>query len=161
MLKTLLIALTVMFSAPAALAADDYAGSARCLVCHNNMPAAVSVHDQALTGSAIDLLPKGNEAYRCEACHGPSKSHAQRQSGGPWRLPPAVFRNGHDVTVGNALCLVCHTEGMQGLDAHARSFHAVAERNELSCNRCHGGVAHGLPDWVAELRKMQEEERAP
>lgn len=157
MLKTLLIALTVMLSAPAALTADDYAGSARCVDCHNNMPAAASVHDQALSGSAIDLLPEGNEAYHCEACHGPSKSHAQRQSGGAWRLPPAAFNSGHDVTVGNALCSVCHAEGMADLDAHARSFHATAEKNVLGCNRCHGGVAHGLPDWVVEMSQAQKE----
>ncbi len=157
MQKYLLIVLVSIVGTSAALEANDYAGSSACVVCHNNMPAAASVHDEAFAGSAKGLLPKGNEAYHCEACHGPSKAHAQRQSGGPWRLPPAVFSNGHDATVGNAMCSGCHAVAMEGLDAHARSFHATAERNELGCNRCHGGVAHGLPDWVVELSLWQKE----
>lgn len=157
MLRTLLITMLVMLNASAAPGADDYAGSASCLICHNNMPAAASIHDDALTGGAKHLLPERNEAFLCEACHGPSQGHAQRQSGGPWRLPPAVFRSGHDVTAGNAMCSFCHAETMEGLGAHARSFHAAAERNELGCNRCHGGVAHGLPGWVVELSQKQKD----
>ncbi len=160
MLRVLTIVLLVIVNAPAAVYAGDYAGSASCLVCHNNMPAEASVHDSALSGSAKHLLPEGDDAFRCEACHGPSKAHAQRQSGGPWQLPPAVFSNGHDPTVGNALCSGCHAVAMEGLDAHAQSFHAAAERNELGCNRCHGGVAHGLPDWVVELSQWQKENEA-
>ena len=157
----LLLALAVMLDALAVLAADDYAGAESCLDCHNNMPAAASIHDEAFAGIGKHLLPEGREDYRCEACHGPSGTHARRQSGGPWRLPPAVFHDQHEVTAGNAMCSGCHSESMEGLGPHAQSFHATARRNELSCSRCHGGVAHGLPDWVVELRERQMEERAP
>ena len=150
----------ILITNAAAWATGDFAGSASCLVCHNNMPAIASVHDEAFAASGKHLLPEGREVYRCEACHGPSIAHAQRQSGGPWQLPPVSF-GGQDVSDGNAMCSACHADTMDGLGPHARSFHATAERNGLACIRCHGGVAHGLPDWVSDLRKMQEEERAP
>ncbi len=152
---TKLIALVVLLQA-AALGADDYAGSERCLECHNNLPEGPSVHDTAFSGDGADWLPKGDSALLCEACHGPSEAHARRP-----RNPPAVSFSEADVSIGNAECTGCHARAMDRLDDHAKAFHATAERNELSCNRCHGGVAHGLPAHIVELRQQQAMEESP
>ena len=155
----LLMAMILALSIATVHAADNLVGAERCLECHNNMPRSSSVHDKALTGSARHLLPGGDQEYRCEACHGPSGAHAQRQSGGDWQLPPATFRGRNEVAIGNNVCSGCHAETMKDLGAHAKSFHAAAERNELGCDRCHGGVAHGLPDLIIELSQKQEENK--
>ena len=146
-----------------AVAAEEYspaefAGVERCLECHSLVSEHESPH---LSGSHSD----GNremqtlgaaEAFRCEACHGPSATHAERQHGAPWILPPVSF-SGPDKEPAKAACLECHASEMKELDASAQEFHATARRNELTCSRCHGGVAHGLPDWVVELSQSLEE----
>ncbi len=161
MTKHLFVGLLLLAGSVTVQAADEFAGTEQCRVCHNNMSGMVGRHDEVFTGEGKHLLPGGNEEYRCEACHGPSGSHARRQSGGPWQLPPAVFSSEQGVAIGNAMCSECHAEAMKNLDSHARTFHATAQRNELSCNRCHRGVAHGLPQWVVDLRERQKEEQAP
>lgn len=149
--KFALIAFLVALNSSRVEASDEFGGAKKCFVCHNNMPTAASVHDEKMAG---------NENH-CETCHGPSKAHAQRQSGGPWKLPPVRFGGQVEVTSKNAMCLDCHFDAMKSLGPPAQSFHAAAERNGLGCNRCHGGVAHGLPAWVVELSQMQKENENP
>ncbi len=156
-----LLALVTLAAWTAAAAADEFAGADRCLVCHNNLPAVTTVHDEAFAGEGRALLPGGDPANRCEACHGPSAAHARPQPGLAWPAPAVVFGGAGDTSPANTPCSTCHAKAMETLDAHARSFHAIAERKELGCNRCHGGVAHGLPAWVIELREQQREGDTP
>ena len=149
--KAALMTLMVVLIPVGADAMDEYVGAEKCFVCHNNMPNGASVHDEKLAGSDS----------HCETCHGPSKAHAQRQSGGPWQLPPVRFGGQDEVMSKNAMCLDCHLDAMQNLGPHAQAFHAAGERNGLGCNRCHGGVAHGLPEWVVNFSQKQKENENP
>ncbi len=232
---TLLLLLLVI--APGALtaqewASEDFVGAPRCLDCHNALETGHSAHERA--------LGRGDTAlFRCEACHGPGKDHAQRQASGDWTPPPVSFNRDESAFLGNTQCLACHDDSldhawensahdlgalscdachgvheaqdpasapdaslavcgrchddllvgeavqghhpfleqdvgcdgchnphgdlfsMQCGDCHeftpetlasqgqrVRQFHVTAMGKELDCARCHGGVAHGVPDWV-------------
>ena len=57
-------------------------------------------------------------------------------------------------------CLSCHllnVETLAGQPPKARGFHHTTIKNNLSCLRCHRGVAHGVPGWVEEISKKQQQ----
>ena len=77
-----------------------------------------------------------NDQVSCSSCHDP---HA-----------------GLDVT----LCTNCHQQDAETFarqSRKARGFHKTTIKNNLSCLRCHRGVAHGVPDWVADINKEQRQ----
>jgi nitrate/TMAO reductase-like tetraheme cytochrome c subunit len=100
--------------------------SSVCFDCHEDINKSEQV-DQALHIIESDKVS-------CSSCHDP---HA-----GPETL----------------LCLDCHLQDAETLASQsrkARDFHKTAIKNNLSCLRCHSGVAHGVPDWVAAIREQQ------
>ena len=57
-------------------------------------------------------------------------------------------------------CLNCHQQNAETFalqSSKARGFHQTTIRNNLSCLRCHRGVAHGVPGWVEAIRKGQHQ----
>jgi nitrate/TMAO reductase-like tetraheme cytochrome c subunit len=136
------------------LALGQESGIADCLVCHNLMQGEVSVHQQAFS----DPQKKLTQENSCETCHGPSATHAARQHGKPWLKPAIAYTGETDAMEANQPCLDCHADAMLTLEQEAQAFHKTADDNKLYCMRCHGGVAHGLPEWVPALRRTQLEE---
>ena len=102
--------------------------SSVCYDCHEDKNNAEQA-DQAL--HIIE-----NDQVSCSSCHDP---HAG---------PDAV------------LCIDCHqldAETIARQSRKARGFHKTTIKNNLSCLRCHRGVAHGVPDWVADIKKEQQQ----
>ena len=137
--------------------AGEVTTAQQCMVCHNLMDDNGAVHQLAFDGSRREL----EQEHRCEACHGASAAHAARQLGGPWVMPLFNFEPGAPVNESNQACLDCHEKEMPGLEEKALIFHQAGKANDLSCMRCHGGVAHGLPDWVVEMREAQRKDAEP
>jgi predicted CXXCH cytochrome family protein len=57
-------------------------------------------------------------------------------------------------------CLSCHLQNAETLEqqsSKAQEFHWTTIENNLSCLRCHSGVAHGVPGWVEEIRIRQQQ----
>ena len=57
-------------------------------------------------------------------------------------------------------CLSCHQQNAETIalqTSKARGFHQTTIKNNLSCLRCHRGVAHGVPGWVIDIRKEQQQ----
>ena len=99
-----------------------------CYDCHQDM--------QRGEQADVTLHMIENDQVSCSACHDP---HA-----------------GSDVM----LCLNCHqqdTETFARQSPKARVFHTTTIKNNLSCLRCHSGVAHGVPDWVADIKEQQQQ----
>ena len=74
----------------------------------------------------------------CTSCHDP---HAKR---------------------GTMLCANCHEQDaatFAAQSAKAQEFHATMQANNLSCVKCHRGVAHGVPKWVEEMSKQQQQQQ--
>lgn len=99
-----------------------------CYDCHEDKNNAVQA-DQAL-----HII--GNDRVSCSSCHDP---HAELDT---------------------MLCINCHqqdTETFARQSPKARVFHTTTIKNNLSCLRCHNGVAHGVPGWVADIKEQQQQ----
>lgn len=145
-----------------------------CLVCHDDAPR-----------SPWPDSPHNIKGTACVDCHGvhaeldPVMSLATRSSvcfdchediNQPEQVEQAlhIIENDevscsscHDPHAGpeTVLCTNCHLQGDESIASQslkAQDFHKTTIKNNLSCLRCHRGVAHGVPDWVAELRKQQQ-----
>ena len=60
------------------------------------------------------------------------------------------------------LCIDCHHQDKETLakqSSKAQSFHATMIEKNLSCLKCHSGVAHGVPSWVEEINQQQKSDR--
>jgi len=146
-----------------------------CLVCHNDQSRAHWM------GSPHDV-----EGTACVDCHAVHAEHDQvlsfeTQSGVCYECHEDKQRAEQvDVTLhiienDQVSCSACHDphadlEAMHCLNCHqqnaeifalqsskARGFHQTTIKNNLSCGRCHRGVAHGVPDWVEAIRKEQQQ----
>ena len=75
-----------------------------------------------------------NDQVSCSACHDP---HA---------------------ALDEMNCLNCHQQNAETFalqSSKARGFHQTTIKNNLSCLRCHSGVAHGVPGWVEDIKREQ------
>jgi len=99
-----------------------------CYVCHDDKRRA----EQA----DVTLHMIENDQVSCSSCHNP---HA-----------------GLDAMH----CVSCHQQNAETFarqSLKARGFHQTTIKNNLSCLRCHRGVAHDVPGWVADIRKEQQQ----
>lgn len=97
-----------------------------CIDCHNDKKATQHI-------KGLHIIETGKVA--CTDCHNP---HAKLD--------------------GN-LCVTCHKQDADTLGKQsqkAQGFHETMNKNELSCLKCHSGVAHGVPSWVEDIKKQQQ-----
>jgi len=235
-----------------ALASKYSPGAKQCLDCHTELKGNQTAHYISMAKIDSDnsaAFPMADGKHYCEACHGPSAAHSEKQADGS-RVPTLMgFIQDTPAQETNTVCLACHDdqptahwmgsphniEGTACVDCHevhadfdqvlsvktqsgvcydchedkkivgqaeatlhiiendemscsgchdshagldvmqclnchqqdtetlalqtpkARDFHKTTIKNNLSCLRCHGGVAHGVPDWIAEIRKQQQQ----
>ena len=127
--RSILAGLTAcLFAFAAALSAQESAGPAACLECHDygeDSP----VH-KVLAG-AHGLDADSTQGRGCLACHGESAAHMRA----PRRKSPDVsFGPRWSATAGDqdSACLACHEDGI------ARNWqHALHMHNNLTCITCH------------------------
>ena len=146
-----------------------------CLVCHDDQSRAHWM------GSPHDV-----EGTACVDCHAVHAEHDQvlsfeTQSGVCYdchadkQRAEQADENLHIIENDQVSCSACHDphadlEAMHCLNCHqqnvetfalqtskARGFHQTTIKNNLSCVRCHRGVAHGVPGWVEAIRKEQHQ----
>jgi DmsE family decaheme c-type cytochrome len=118
--------------APETSAAPQYAGSAICAGCHEDMQAALAttMHGRVLTGEEA----KGR-GHLCEGCHGPGALHAgdpaEAKASAPLR---EAAREGRG-------CLACHEKRLSPVKWRASDH----RRGKVTCFGCHGeqGKPHG------------------
>ncbi len=98
-----------------------------CIDCHDDKRP-----QQHITG--LHLIEVGR--VTCVDCHSP---HAKTQI---------------------ASCTHCHKQDEKTFaqeSPKAQRFHRKAVKNNLLCIECHSGVSHGVPSWVDDLQKQQQE----
>ena len=103
---------------------DDVKATSACLNCHKDK--SMSQHVKGL-----HVIESGKVG--CIDCHNP---HAKLDT---------------------SLCVSCHRQDQRTLARQsdkAQSFHTTAAENNLSCLKCHNGVAHGVPAWVEDMKQQ-------
>ncbi len=105
----------------------DHTQTARiCTNCHKDIRAVQHI-------KGLHIIETGRVA--CTDCHNP---HAKLDT---------------------KLCVNCHKQDAETLarqSLKAQSFHDTMVKNNLSCLKCHRGVAHGVPSWVDDIQKQQQ-----
>jgi len=145
-----------------------------CLACHDDQPmthwmgsphniegtACVDCHD--VHADFDQVLSVKTQSGVCYDCHEDKKRAVQADS------TLHIIENDesscsgcHDshADLDVMQCLNCHeqnTETLATQSSKARGFHRTTIKNNLSCVRCHGGVAHGVPEWVETIREEQQ-----
>jgi DmsE family decaheme c-type cytochrome len=138
---------------PAAQPEGDYVGSEVCVTCHADQEKSF-VH--TIMGNAMAHARTPLEKLRCEACHGPGKTHVE--AGGGKDTIPVRFTKDSTTPVEerNAACLSCHTKGNQMF--WTGSPH---ESRAMACVDCHQ-VHYGSPaEKYAELASVDSRYGAP
>jgi predicted CXXCH cytochrome family protein len=147
-----------------------------CLKCHADDKAKNwqdDMHDETslMCGSCHSvhkredpLLNQALTAYICVQCH--EKVRAEQHIVGLHIIESGTVSctNCHDPHAkrGTILCANCHEQDAATLaaqSAKAQEFHATTQANNLPCMKCHRGVAHGVPKWVEEMSKQQQQQR--
>jgi len=148
--------------------------SAVCLNCHEDEQRDEwkgGMHDKGELGCADchtvhkehdPLLDHTKTAMVCVSCHEEKKT-AQHIKGlhiiESGKASCTDCHNPH-ASLDAKLCVNCHDQDAATLakqSGKAQEFHATVIENELSCLKCHRGVAHGVPRWVEEINKQQNE----
>src|SRR5512143_2261627 len=124
--------LVVLLVAPHAAAAQQqpgYAGSASCADCHKKQ---VAQFNETSMGALMNHPRTEHEKLGCEACHGPSKEHAE--SGGEQLGTTISFSRKSKTAVAerNERCLSCHEKTSRTL--WQGSTH---ESRNVACTDCH------------------------
>lgn len=146
----------LLASADHAVAGDmsgDYAGDPQiCIDCHGagGEKSAKSVY---LTTHATTVDPATPFAHRnqgCEACHGPSRAHTEKQAAAHRPAPPVSFAPDAPVEEKNATCLGCHGDSRS-------MFHwtgSVHDIENTACVDCH--TIHQSSDPVLALETQPQ-----
>jgi len=108
------------------------------------------------------LLDQTKTAAVCISCHKEKKS-AQHIKGmhiiESGKTSCTDCHNPH-ASLDAKLCVSCHEQDEATIakqSEKAQEFHATVIEEDLSCLECHRGVAHGVPSWVEDIRKQQNE----
>jgi hypothetical protein len=108
------------------------------------------------------VLTLDSQSGVCGTCHGDLIAAQDKQSvhdfdGGDMNC--SSCHNPHaDADIVN--CSNCHQQDEATIARQppkARDFHRTGLTNKLSCVRCHRGIAHGLPGWVEDIKKSQQQ----
>ena len=121
--------------------AGEYAGTAMCLMCHDEK------------GPQLAGTPHGHPenprtpmaAQGCETCHGPGKAHAESGD-------PAMIRRFAEDTPprqASAVCTTCHNRG-----THSQWSGSMHDTRNLSCVTCHS--VHSPKSETAQLKTETE-----
>lgn len=145
-----------------------------CLRCHEDMgnkdqPFPMHEEDE-LTCVSCHTIHKENDplldhtttSLICIGCHDDKR-------------PKQHIKGLHLIEVGKVTCVDCHDPHVKRQTASctnchkqdeetfaqespkAQRFHRKAVKKNLSCLKCHNGVSHGVPSWVEDLEKQQQE----
>jgi DmsE family decaheme c-type cytochrome len=120
-------------SNPTSASKADYATSAACAVCHDDLSRKFSRNPHR----ALEVLPDSKWKDReCESCHGPGQAHIDAGDGSQ------IFSFGKSPTKDiSGRCLSCHVRHAQRAGM-ANSLHA---EDELACTECHAIHDPGHP----------------
>lgn len=129
--------------APQAAGGATYVGTETCKGCH----AEVVDKFEANRHWQASLKVEGQQAERCESCHGPGSAHVE---GGGDKTKIFVFK-GASTKAASSQCLACHGQSQ----AHAGFLRSKHGRTDVSCNSCHS--IHSAPVSQALLKQTTPE----
>ena len=128
-------------TAPAASAAQAYAGSDVCSACHSE----VAEH-LATTPHGKDVFDR-KASQGCESCHGPAAAHAEDPDNPA--LQPAIYKR--TAKQQSAVCQSCH-DGREQFFWHG----SVHQKRNVSCLSCHS--VHSFKSESSQLKARNETE---
>jgi predicted CXXCH cytochrome family protein len=146
-----------------------------CLRCHESIASEVkagAMHKESELSCASchtmhtqndPLLDHSQTALICVNCH--TEKQPQQQVKGlhlieNGRVTCLDCHNPH-AKLNDATCTHCHEQDTKTLSTQspkAQEFHRTTRDKNLSCLKCHSGVAHGVPDWVDAIHNQQQED---
>ena len=138
------LALLTALNSPAIAAGDaetmgDYSGDPQvCINCHGagGEKAAKSIYLTTHATTADTATPFAHENQGCEACHGPSKMHAEKQATAYRPAPPISFSKDTPAEEKNSTCLGCHSDN-RSMFHWAGSVHDIENTACVDCHTVH------------------------
>ena len=121
-------------------------GADTCLACHRGegLIGAENILQTIHSIGANPQSPFAQNNKHCQACHGPSLAHLDRDADGKRPPPTIVFDERVDAVERNKVCLACHQNNV-GQQWHG----SVHQFEQLACSSCH--KMHATQDAVMNV----------
>ena len=116
----------------------EYSGDSQlCIACHSagGEGAARDIFLTTMGTTADPESPFAHANQGCEACHGPSKLHTEKQATAYRPKPKISFSENTPVEESNAVCMNCHDD--QGRFHWMGSVHDIEDTGCVDCHSVH------------------------